>query len=319
LLVPIKTTIGPSVSEVFCGAATLGSEIVRVFPIDPKVISGLIVAFIAAFLVLAAMAWRYLAGAVRVYLRYGHFFITTGVLALPLAIAGQRLEDFLQRAVFERVDSHLPDSDLLRELIENLLYAGLGSVQEIVLACIVGPAVIYATYEFMKNDPIPLEKSWRRGARLFPRVLGASFFVVLLLTVMSLTIVLLPLVIYKGVQWFFAPQAVVVDGASWRSARLVSAARLKGHWIRALAIGAAVTTISSLPGPLIGTALLILDVVGLERAQWVSAAIYCVLYPMAIIMATLFYIGRSAAPGKVETKVVQSSLDGAPVPSGLPA
>lgn len=319
LPVPIRTTIGPSVSEVFCGAATLGSELVRAFPIDPKVITGLIVGFIVGFLILAAMAWRYFAWAVRVYLRYGYFFITTGVLALPLAIAGQRLENFLQREVFERVDSHLPNSNLSRELVENVLHAGLGSIQEIVLACIVGPVVIYATYELVNNDPIPVEESWQRGLHLFPRVLGASFFVALLLTVMSLTVVLLPLVIYKGVSWFFTPQAVVVDGASWRSARLVSAARLKGHWIRALAVGAAVTTISSLPGPLIGTALLIFDVVGLDRAQWVSAAIYCVLYPIAIIMATLFYIRRSAAPGKAETKLVRSSPDGAAVPTVLPA
>ncbi len=250
LPVPIETTIGPSVSNVFCGAAEFGSTLVRVFPIDPKVVSGVIVALFAGFLILAAMAWRYFARAVRFYLKYGYFFITTGVLALPLAIAGQRLEDFLQRVVFERIDSRLPDEQLTRGIVENLLHAGLGSVQEIVLACIIGPAVIFATYELIKDDSIPFEKSWRRGVRLFPRVLGASFFIALLLTVMSLTIVLIPLVIYRSVQWFFAPQAVVVDGASWRSARLVSVARIKGHWIRALAMGAAVAAISGLPGPL---------------------------------------------------------------------
>ncbi len=300
LPVPIQTTIGPSVSNVFCGAAEFGATLVRVFPIDPKVVSGVIVALFAGFLILAAMAWRYFARAVRFYFKYGYFFITTGVLALPLAIAGQRLEDFLQRVVFERIDSRLPDAQLTRGIVENLLHAGLGSVQEIVLACIIGPAVIFATYELMKNDPIPFEKSWQRGLRLFPRVLGASFFIALLLTVMSLTIVLIPLVIYRSVQWFFAPQAVVVDGASWRSARLVCAARVRGHWIRALAVGAAVAAISGLPGPLIGTALLIFDVVDLDQAQWISAAIYCVLYPIAIIMATLFYIRLSTAPGKAE-------------------
>jgi hypothetical protein len=319
LPVPIKTTIGPSVSNVFCGAASLGSELVRAFPIDPKVISGIIVAYIAGFLILAAMAWRYFAKAVRVYLRYGYFFITTGVLALPLAIAGQRLEDFLQDSVFERVESHLPDSDLLRSVVENVIYAGLGSVQEIVLACIVGPAVIYATYELVKKDPIPLEKSWRRGLRLFPRVLGASFLVALVLTVMALTIVLLPLVIYKSVQWFYAPQAVVVDGASWRSARLVSAARIRGNWIRALAVGVAVAAISGLPGPLIGTALLVFDVVPLDGSQWISAAVYCVLYPVSIIMATLFYIQRSMASVKAEPNAALSSPDAGAVPSVSPA
>jgi hypothetical protein len=319
LPVPIETTIGPSVSNVFCGAASFGSTLVRVFPIDPKVVSGVIVALFAGFLILAAVAWRYFARAVRLYLKHGYFFITTGVVALPLAVAGQRLEDFLQRVVFERIESRLPDAQLTRGIVENLLHAGLGSVQEIVLACLIGPAVIFATYELMKDDPIPFEQSWKRGLRLFPRVLGASFFIALLLTVMSLTIVLIPLVIYRSVQWFFAPQSVVVDGASWRGARTVSSARMKGHWFRALAIGAAVTAISGLPGPLIGTGLMIFDVVGLNAAQWISAAIYCLLYPIAIIMATLFYIRLSVAPGKIEPYFATWPSDATTAPSSLPA
>ena len=201
-----------------------------------------------------------------------------------------------------------------------VLHTGLGGIQEIVLAGIVGPAVIFATFELMRADPIRFEDSWRRGLRLFPRVLGASGLIALLLSLMSLTVVLIPLMIYKGVQWFYAPQAVVVDGATWRSARHVSEARIKGHWIRALAVGAAVAAITSLPGPLIGTVLMIFDVVGLERAQWISAGMYCVLYPIAIITATLFYIRRSIAPGTFEPYVVAAPASQAiPVPNVRPA
>lgn len=297
--VPIRTTIGPSVSDVFCGAAEFGSTLVRIFPIDPKVIAGVITAFVVGFLVLAAMAWHSFARAVRLYVKHGYFFITTGVLAFPLAVAGQRVEDFLQHSLFQRVDPRLPDSSFSGSLLQYVLHAGLGGVQEIILACLVGPAVIFATYELVRDDPIPFEGAWDRGLHLFPRVLGATFLIALLLTILWLSLVLIPVAIYKGVQWYFAPQAVVVDGASWRSARTVSSARMKGHWIRALAIGAGVAAISGLPGPLIGTALMIFDVVDLDMAQWISAAVYCVLYPVAIIMATLFYIQQSVAPGKV--------------------
>ncbi len=315
--VPIKTTIGPGVSQVFCGAAQIGSTLVRVFPIDPKIVTGIIVGLIAGFLILAAMAWRYFARAARIYAKHGYFFITTGVLAFPLAFVGERIEDVLQHSIFQRIDPHLPDSAFSGSLLQFVFHAGLGGIQEILLACIVGPAVIFATLELAKGDSIPFADSWRRGLRLFPRVFGASFLIAALLTVMSLTLILLPLVIYKSVQWFFAPEAVVVDGASWRSARHVSAARISGHWIRALAVGAAVGVISGLPGPLIGTSLLIFDVVGLERAQWISAGIYCVLYPIAIITATLFYIRRSVAPGKAEPFAIHAEGDS--LLSGLPA
>jgi hypothetical protein len=105
-------------------------------------------------------------------------------------------------------------------------------------------------------------------------------------------------VIYKGIQWFFAPQAVVVDGAGAISARRISDTRLDGHLIRAAAMVCAVGAVSGLPGPLIGTVGLIAGAFSLNQAQWVSAAIYCVLYPISLIMATLFYLRVSTPPGK---------------------
>lgn len=320
LPVPIKSTIGPGISEVFCGAAEFGSTLVRVFPIDPKVVMGVIVVLFGGFLVLAAMAWRWLARAVRLYGKHGYFFVTTGVLAFPLAVVGQRFEDFLQGSVFDWIDARLPDEVDIGGVIQYLLHAGLGGTQEILLACIVGPAVIVATLHVVGNQPVPLAAAWRQGAHLFPRVLGANFLIALMLLVMSLSIVLIPFAIYKSVQWNFATQSVVVDGATWRSARHVSAARMNGHWIRALAIGAAFAAVTSLPGVLLGTSLLILHVVDLELAQWISAAVYCVFYPIAFIMMSLFYLHCSVAPGLVEPYAVERGQPaGSVAPGVLPA
>lgn len=300
LPVPIKSTIGPGISEVFCGAVQMGSTLVRVFPISPNVVMGVIVAVFGAFLVLAAMAWRWFARAVRIYGTHGYFFITTGVLAFPLAVAGQRFEDFLQGSVFDWIDTRLPDELDVGGVIQYLLHAGLGGTQEILLACIVGPAVIVATRHVLANEATPLPDAWKQGAQFLPRVFGASFLIALMLLAMMLTFVLIPFAFYRSVQWNFAAQSVVVDGAAWRNARHVSSARMNGHWIRALAIGAAIAAVTSLPGVLLGTFLLIFHVVGLELAQWISAAVYCVLYPIAFIMATLFYLHCSVAPGLAE-------------------
>lgn len=304
LPVPIHTTIGPGISTVFCGAAEFGSNIVRIFPINPRVVFGLIAAAVAGLLFLAALAWHDLWSAIRLYFKHGYFFITTGAIAFPIAWAGQRIEDFLLRSIPVRADpalAHLPQSGTLYQFV---LHAGLGGVQEVLLAGIVGPVAIYATRELVQQDKVEFEHWWQRGARQFPKVFGATLYVALLLTVMSLTFLLIPVAIYKGVQWFFAPQAVVIDGASVREARHASARRMQAHWIRAASIVVAVAVISGLPGPLIGTAALMLGGAQLEQAQWVSAAIYCVLYPLGPIMATLFYLQRSVAPGKTTTYAI---------------
>lgn len=322
LPVPVHSTIGPGISQVFCGAAELGSRIVRVFPVDPQVVGGIGVVALVGLLALAALAWRYVWRAVRLYFRHGYFFITTGVVAFPIAWVGQRIEEFLQRTLFSQIDPRLPTSTYSRTLYQFVLHAGVGGVQEIFLACIIGPIAIIATYELVRDDAVRFRDAWPRGVRRFPTMLGATLYVAALLTVMTVSVILIPLVIYKGVQWAFAPEAVVVDKAGVRSARHVSAKRMSRHWFRGAAVVTAVAVVSGLPGPLIGTAGLILGGVELEQAQWISAAVYCVLYPISLIMATLFFLNISIAPGLVESYDPAPSapeIEPIAAPGGAPA
>lgn len=298
LPVPVRSTIGPEISQVFCGAAAFGASIVRVFPIEPKTIAILGGAILLGLGLLAAVAWRFFIQAVRLYLRHGYFFVTVGVLAFPLAWIGQWIEDRLQSVILAQAAAVWPREHYSEGVYRYLLHTGLGGVQEIVLACIIGPVVIFATRELSRSEFPGFERTWKQGVADFPRVLFGSFYVALLLTVMTLTVVLVPLAIYKGVKWFFTPHAIVIDNAGWRSARHISAARISGKWIRAVALVIAVGALNGLPGPLIGTLGLIAHVMELGRAQWVSGAIYCVLYPIALIMSTLFYLRSSVAPGR---------------------
>lgn len=319
LPVPIHTTIGPSVSQVFCGAAEFGSRIVRVFPISPLFLSGLVITLLIGFLILTALAWRFFRKAVGLYIRHGYFFIVTGVLAFPIALLGQQLEELLHKAIVTRADPLLPESIYSRSLYQFVFHAGLGGIQEVLLACLVGPVIIYATYELIQDDNVDFRSSWKRGARLFPRVLGATLIVAILLSIMSLTVILIPLVIYKGIQWFFAPEAVVVDGAGPKEAIRVSDTKADGHLIRAASIVCAFALVSGLPGPLVGTIGLILGWFDLETAGWISAAIYCVLYPIPLIMATLFYVHISGTPVTASAPAPVSPVPAEPAPGIAPA
>ncbi|MCA9860468.1 MAG: hypothetical protein KC438_12135, partial [Thermomicrobiales bacterium] len=298
LPVPLHSTIGPSVSQVFCGAAELGSRLVQLFPIDARVITGLLIVATGILAFLSILAWRFFYRAIRLYLRFGYFFVTTGVLAFPIAWAGQQAEDWVQGRFRDLLEPGATRGVDATGFFQYLLHASMGGLQEILLACLIGPIAIYATWKLALDQPLTFEQTWKDGFYYFPRIYGASVLVAILLTVMSLTVVLIPLAVYKGVQWYFAPQAVVVDDASVRQAFRVSSNRISAHWLRAAAIVVAVAAISGLPGPIIGTIGLILHVFSLEQAQLISGAIYCVLYPLAVIMATLFYLRTTVAPGR---------------------
>lgn len=318
LAVPVHPTIGPGISQVFCGAAEAGSRIVRVFGVNEQVISGLIVAAIVALLAFTLVAWRYTWEAVRMYARHGYFFITVGVLAFPIAAVGQQLEQWVQDRSESALLTRLPESTYLRTLWEFVAHAVAGTIQELMLSAIIGPIVIVGTYLIYSAEAGRPAGVWRKDYRLYPRVAATRVLYAVLVELMLLSVVLIPLAIYKGVQWFFAPAAVVTDGASVRGSFGASKARVEGQWIRSAALVVAVAALIGLPGPLIGTALLMFGDVELQIAQWVSAVLFCVLYPIGTIAATLYYLRRSIAPGRA-TPYVPGPIDPTISPNTIPA
>jgi hypothetical protein len=299
LPVPVHPTIGPGISQVFCGAAELGSRIVRVFGINEQLITGLIVATIVALLAFTLVAWRYTWQAIRMFFRHGYFFITVGVLSFPIAAVGQQLEQWVQDHAESTLVTRLPESTYVRTLWEFVTGGAAGSIQELLMTAIIGPIVTigaYLIYCAEAGRPVGI---WRKDYRLYPRVAASRVLYVIVIQLMILSVVLVPLAIYKGVQWFFAPQAVVVDGIGVRTSFDASKARVEGHWIHSAAMVVAVAALIGLPGPLIGTALLTVGGIDLQLAQWISAVLFCVLYPIGAIATTLFYIHRSIAPGRV--------------------
>ncbi len=315
LAVPVHPTIGPGVSQVFCGAAEAGSRIVRVFGVNEQLISGLIVATIVALLAFTLVAWRYTWQAIRMFFRHGYFFITVGVLVFPIAAIGLRLERWVQDRSESVLLTRLPESTYLRTLWEFLVHAIAGMIQESLLSATIAPIVIIGAYAIYRAEMGLSTGSWREQYRLYPRAVAARVGYSFLINAMFISVLLIPLAIYKGIQWFFAPQAVVVEDASVRGGFHTSKLRVDGDWIHSAAMVVAVSALVGLPGPLIGTALLVLGGVELQVAQWISAVLFCVLYPIGTIAATLYYLHRSIAPGRVRPYTPES---GDPVVSPNP-
>ncbi len=315
LQVPVRPTIGPEISRVFCGVAELGSTIVRMYPIDPRLATATGIGLLLGLVVLMVLARRPFARAVRLYVTHGYFFITVGLVAFPIAWVGQLVENQVENRIFAGLDPLWTRAQVSRDIYQFVLHSGLGGIQEVLLTCLIGPVVILGTLALLQGHPPGLDRTWKRGARFFPRMLSANFYVTILLSLMTLTVVLAPVAIYKGVQWFFVPQAVVADDDTWRHARHTSAKHVSGRWIRAFSVVIVIQLLMGLVGPVIGSLLMVLHVVDLDRAQWISALIYCVVYPLALIMSTLFYL----QPTEVKTPAPAKGAAGSPAPAPDPS
>lgn len=301
LPVPTHPSIGPGIAQVFCGAAVLGSRIVRVVPVNALAVSGFILGLGIALLLFTLVVWRYTWHALRLYVRHGYFFITVGLLSLPIAVLGQRLEDVVQDLAEANLVQRLPGASAWWTIYEFVVHAIAGTIQELMISAIVGPVVIIATHLILSAEGSTNRPATRSDFRLYPRIAASRILSSTLVSLMFVSIVLSPLGVYKGVQWFFAPQAVGIDDASVRASLPLSADRMRGDWIRAAAMVVAFAAMVGLPGPLIGMALVTTNLARLDVARWISGVLFCALYPIGTIAATIYYLRRANRLASVET------------------
>jgi len=301
LAVPEHPTIGPGISQVFCGAAEFGSKLVILFGVDARDLSLLIIGFGIALLLFSALVWRFSVRAVVLYVRHGYYFITLGVLAVPLAVVTRPVDGWAHAFMTTHIIRRLPDSQFLNVFYDFVLRMVASGLQALLMTTLLGPFVIYGVYHISRLHRHDAIAMWTQSVALLTRVPLSRVLVGLLMRAMLLTIVLFPYAVYKWVQWFYAPQAVVVDDAPVMESLHTSTRRVsRGHWLRAASMVVAFHALIGLPAPLIGAALLMRGGVELHDAQLVSGILYCLLFPIGLIAATLFYLDRTIAPGRFQ-------------------
>ncbi len=318
LAVPEHPTIGPGISQVFCGAAEFGSKLVILFGVDARNLSLLIIGFGIALLLFSALVWRFSVDAVVMYFRHGYYFITLGVLAVPLAVATRPVDGWIHTIVATHIIRRFPDSQFANVFYSFVLRMVAGGVQALLMTAILGPFVIYGVYHIARLQRHDAVAMWQQSLSLLPHVSVSRVLVGFLTRALLLTIVLAPYALYKWVQWFYAPQAVAVDNAPVIESIHTSASRVsRGHWLRAASMVVAFHALIGLPAPLIGAALLMRGGVELHDAQLVSGILYCLLFPIGTIAATLFYLDRTIAPGRFQPYEAPAAAGpGSPMASG---
>ncbi len=285
--VPSSETFGIGPGKFFCSLSTFGGDVARKIQMAPQILSAAIVAVLAILLFAVYLTRVYIWGGIKTYLRNIPVYLPASLLVLGISALTMWL-DHLARRTFS--------ADAI----------GFSSVTSLLLIALVAPGVIAVTNEIVSDEPPRYVEAVRTSWRRIPVIFLALVYNQIIIALMSLTIVLIPLALYRQIQWAYTPHAVLLDGAGVRNARHVSRNIIKGDWARTLGMALLVFLISGIPGPLIGMLLVIGNLVSLEAAGLISSAIYVIVYPMTIIATTLYYLERR----KVHAEHVARALAG---------
>ena len=288
--VPHHDTFGTGPGEFFCSISTLAGNLAKRVQVAPQVIGAAVLAVITAIIFASFLTWRFIWRATKIYVRHINLFAFTTLIVLGVAVLANWLRTFgIQTLIGDWVDL---DEGTEAGLSSFFTRGGMSIVLFYLLLTLAAPWIIALTGALLRSDRRPLGTLLVQTARRIPVVAGALVLNFILVGIMFLTIVLLPFGFYRQVQWFYAPHAVVLDGAGVRSARKVSRNSIKGDWLRTFGMSAIISVVAGIPGPIIGMALVLTNLISLEVAGWISSAIFAVVYPISIIASTLYYRWR---------------------------
>ena len=290
LPIPHQRVVGLGPSSFFCSVSNLSGDVLKLFPDHPRIVAAGTFVVLALLLAMTVLTWRFFVRAVGLFFRNLSAFVVSCLLLVPVAAIASFVQDQLTRWTVS--------SDLLHDATRSHSTVGLGVgfIFHILLLVVVAPGVILATRQVLAGKSVAPLDPVRMSLPFMPKVVGAALFNAVILTLLSLTIIGIPVAIYLATQWLYSPQAILFNGATWNSAWRTSRNVIKGDWPRTIGIAVLITYAVGVPGPLLGI-LLVLAGVSIPIAGIVSSAIFVVMYPISIITATLYYFDRRAQKG----------------------
>jgi hypothetical protein len=301
-------TIGPNAVRWFCGAVALGSSLL--FGLGPAITVGLAVGVLAAatitirqtqFSPASATPLRkrrqfgqILGAALRLYRQHAGLFLAIGAVFVPLGL----LAGVLQSIVF-----NLAPVEPLLDVVDNrglsgIIALSIGLLQFGIAYWIVSVAVIAAIAALDTDRPVTLRESYRTVRLNFGPLLRARVRALLIIFLLGITVIGIPIAIYRGVRWTFIEHTMLLDGARREDALGASAAVVNGNWLRTLGIAYVVVVLGLSTGPVIGMALVLLTSTALVAVNIISSIIYVIFIPYVAIALALLYFDLKERPGR---------------------
>ncbi len=282
--VPAGRTFGPSVSSAFCGSVEFAAGLFTDYLDEPVVTIALIVVVLGLLL---ALVWRTRWRPVRaepIRLRRGGGQI---LLSAGLIYARRPLHLLALGSIFLWLEAVAAGLQWLASTLapDVRLDVSLTALSTILAT----PAVALVLRNLDSGRRLGCVQAYRFVLRRFWSLLGAAAIAVLVQLAIAITIVGIPVAVYRLVRRVFVLFEVVLRGHSARSSQGASAALVSGNWWRtALLVGLLYVILIGV-GPVIGFVLLFETGLSPVVIDAIGSVVYMVVFPYAAVAGTLLY------------------------------
>jgi hypothetical protein len=295
--VPGGSFAGPAVSGAFCGAVSTVSDVINLDSRSrPAAIAMIAIPALLLILFVGVTRWgpvdltelrrrRAFGQIVRVarqlYGRHWRTMVPIGLSALVLVgavrgltalIAGQRGVD----SATGRAGAHLALADTIESLGQPIAGA------------LVAAVVIFAVRLLVETGGMGFLDSWRGLLRRFWRVAAGSLLPYVGAAALFITVIGIPVAIYKFVCWQFVQQEILIGDRGIRDAFRGSSNRVRGRWwhtVRALGF---FWLLSIAAGPVLGFTLIFTNI-SLLWINVIGSVVFALLVPYVALGRTLLY------------------------------
>ena len=293
--------LGPQVTEAFCGTVAVASDLLN---LEAQSRLAVIAIAIAVVLLVAALIkftrWgpveleplrqerafgQLIRAARQLYGRYWRPFVLIGLTAIPIigAVYG------LQLAVEQLTGESEVAIDILQSVGQPIGYA------------VVAAIVIAFLRDLERGQPTGYVIAFRGMLDRFWRVAGGQLLASILVLLLALTIIGIPVAIWKYVEWQFVQQEILFGDKPIREAFRGSSRLVRGHWWRTVRVAGFLWLISVVTGPALGFALIFAPI-SLTWANVLGTAVFALLIPYVAAGRTLLYFDLAARREGVATE-----------------
>ena len=298
--VPVGGVLGTRTTDFFCGAMAVGSRLLW------RAVDNPLPTVVAVLAVLATIVWalrratwrpaaplrlahrrswgQVLTAAARMYVAHPRLYLGIGLLLLPIALVITGIQALLLTAssIFGVADQGAAAGFFVLIAItigSMLTWLGLGLVQAV---------VVRAMIEMDAGRRLGLAAAFRLAAA-HGRVLWSIVIFVVVTSLLTSSVILIPFAIWFAVRWSLVVPAVLLEnrrplGGFQRSARLV-----RGHWVKVATLTIALGLIAVVLGPLLGTALILATSLPLGVLNIIAGVVYVLTMPYVALATGYVY------------------------------
>lgn len=300
--VPGGSFAGPAVSGAFCGAVSAVSDVINAESRSrPAAIAMIAIPALLLILFVGLTRWgpveltelrqrrafgQIVRAARQLYGRHWRTMVPIGLSALLLVGAVRGLAALLagERGVDSatgRAGAHLALADTIESLGQPIAGA------------LVAAVVIFAVRLFVETGEMGFLDSWRGMLRRFWRVVAGSVLPYVATLALAVTVIGIPVAVYKFVCWQFVQQEILIGDKGIREAFRGSSNRVRGRWWHAVRTLAFFWLLSIAAGPVLGFTLIFTNF-SLLWINVIGSIVFALLVPYVALGRTLLYFDLGA-------------------------